>query len=273
MKESNFNEDPKDETNTNEITSKIEYGFFSGPGVFNQLVPFREFEGEAIAEGDIVLGSVEELRNPDPKILEQNEEERIKEAKRKGLAMGDTKYRWPNQTMPYEIDPNFHNPSLVTNALEHITSKTGFKFVKRTNEADYVVYKSHPTVSKSRLGRVGRRQEIWYGVNFPPGSLIHETCHALGIYHETGRPNRDNYIKIHFTNLMDGWAAEYNQPVGALSIASYDYCSIMHYPTTGGAKAGTKAFTVLHETTCTVGQRDGLSPKDIQTIKRIYKIT
>jgi len=92
----------------------------------------------------------------------------------------------------------------------------------------------------------------------------------MGVYHETCRPDRDNYIKIHWANLADGWASQYAKPVGALPISTYDYCSIMHYGSSGGAKPGLKAFTVLKSTSCAVGQRQGMSQKDVETIKKIY---
>src|SRR5687768_13280909 len=131
MNESNFDEkNERDESQTEEVTGKIEYGIFSGPGIVNELVPFREVDGYAIAEGDIVLGTVEELKNPDPNVLEQNEKERVRQGDKFGLVIAGSRYRWPNKTMPYEINPNLPNQSRVQKAMEHITSKTGFKFVK-----------------------------------------------------------------------------------------------------------------------------------------------
>jgi hypothetical protein len=273
MNKSNFDKNnQRDESQTEEIKGKVEYGIFSGPGMVNKLVPFIEVDGYAITEGDIVLGTVEELRNPDPKVLEQNEEERVRDGDtgERGLVIAGSQFRWPNKTMPYEIDPNLPNQSRVQQAMEHITSKTGFTFVKRTNQADYVRFRWHPSSANSQLGKRGGEQIInladWAAV----GNTIHEMLHAMGVYHEQGRSDRDDYIRIHWTNLEDGWASQYAQPVGALSIATYDYCSIMHYSQTGGAKPGLNAFTVLKPTSCTVGQRQVMSEKDISTVKSIY---
>jgi len=280
MSESNFNDkNERDESQTEEVTGKIEYGIFSGPGIVNELVPFREVDGYAIAEGDIILGTVEELRNPDPNVLEQNEKERVRDSENDtaaergtkfGLVMAESRYRWPNKTMPYEIDPNLPNQSRIQPAMEHITSKTGFKFVKRTNQADFVHFQFHQSSTSSRLGKVGGKQIINVADWARTGNLIHEILHAMGVYHEACRPDRDNYIKIHWANLADGWASQYAKPVGALPISTYDYCSIMHYGSSGGAKQGLKAFDVLRPASCTIGQRQGLSEKDIHTIKRIY---
>lgn len=269
MSESNFNEtNERDESQTQEINGNVEFGIFSGPGVVNELVPFREVDGYAVTEGDIILGTVEELRNPDPKALEENEEQRIRSGgAEEGLRLSDPRYLWRNKTMHYEINPNLPNQTRIQQAMQEITSKTGFKFAKRTTETDYVHIQFHPSSANSMLGRRGGRQIInipdWAG----KGTCAHELMHAMGIYHEQGRPDRDNFIRIHWSNLAPGWDAQYAKPVGAIPVAQYDYCSIMHYSDTGGAKPGKKAFTVLRQTPCRVGQRDSLSQRDIQTIR------
>lgn len=272
MSKSDSNE--VDESQTETISTLSEFGFFSGPGIVNELVPFREVDGLAVTEGDIVLGTIEELRNPDPTILEQNEDKRVRNTTELDISLGliiqGNQYRWPAKTMPYVIDPNLPNQSRIKQAMEHISSKTGFNFIRRTNQRDYVHFQWHPNNANSQLGKRGRKQIInladWAGV----GNTIHEILHAMGGYHEQGRPDRDNFIRIHWTNLEDGWASQYAKPVGALPISSYDYCSIMHYSPKGGAKPGLQAFTVLRTTSCNIGQRQGLSTKDIETIKTMY---
>jgi hypothetical protein len=275
MSKSNFNEEnEKDESQTEAISTPVEFGIFSGPGIVNELVPFREVDGLAVTEGDIVLGTIEELRNPDPNVLEQNENHRVRSTTEiditEGLVIEGIQYRWPDKTMPYEIDPNLPNQSRIQQAMEHITAKTGFKFTNRTNQDDYVHFQWHPSSANSMLGKRGGEQIINLADWAQIGNTIHEILHAMGVYHEQGRPDRDNYIRIHWANLADGWASQYAKPIGALPIATYDYCSIMHYSTTGGAKSGLKAFTVLRPASCTVGQRQAMSTKDIETIKRIY---
>jgi len=278
MNESNFNEtNERDESQTQEISGKVEFGIFSGPAVVNELVPFREFDGYAVTEGDIILGTVEELRNPDPNVLEENEEQKVRAKEGEeadttpfGLHVPGIRYLWHNKTLHYEINPNLPNQSRIEQAMQDITSKTGFRFARRTNQVDYVHIQFHPSGANSQLGKRGGRQII----NIPDwatnGTCAHELMHAIGIYHEQGRPDRDNFIRIHWTNLAPGWDLQYAKPAGAIPVAQYDYCSIMHYSDTGGAKPGKKAFTVLRQTSCRVGQRGSLSQSDIQTIKSIY---
>ena len=36
------------------------------------------------------------------------------------------------------------------------------------------------------------------------GVVMHEIMHALGFFHEQSRYDRDEYVKIHTNNIMDG---------------------------------------------------------------------
>lgn len=271
---SNSEKKINDESQTETITTPIEFGIYSGPGIINELVPFREVDGLAISEGDIVLGTVEELRNPDPTILDQNEGTRSRDIEDKtserGMVIIGDQYRWAGNTMPYEISEDLPNPSRVQQAMEHITSKTGFKFVKRTTQSDYVYFQWHASSSNSMLGRRGRKQIINLADWAVVGNTIHEILHAMGCFHEQCRHDRDSFIQIHWTNLAPGWAPQYAKPLDGMDVGTYDYCSIMHYSSTGGANPGSNAFTVLKPTSCTVGQRTAMSEKDISTVKSIY---
>ena len=262
----------RDESQTKTITSPVEYGIYSGPGLVNKLVPFREVDGLAIAEGDIVLGTVKELRKPSPNKLVQDEKNKRAEKKseKKGIVIVGNQFRWLHNTMPYVISQDLTMPDRVLKATEHITLKTGFKFVKRTNQSDYVHFQWHASSSSSALGKRGRKQVINLADWATVGTTIHEIMHAMGCFHEQSRHDRDEFIQVHWTNLADGWASQYAQPINGTDVGRYDYCSIMHYSQFGGARPGLKAFSILKNTACNIGQRIAMSRRDILTIKRIY---
>ena len=57
-------------------SNKVKSGFWSGPGNINTNVEYSEINGLAIAEGDILLGSTEELKKSnDPTVLEKTTKE------------------------------------------------------------------------------------------------------------------------------------------------------------------------------------------------------
>ena len=60
---------------------------------------------------------------------------------------------------------------------------------------------------------------------------MHEFIHAIGFYHEHVRPDRDDYVKIHWENIKNGtnntnfWIAEDSLTFNT----TYDGHSVMHY--------------------------------------------
>ena len=97
---------------------------------------YAEVDGLAMFEGDIVLGTVEELQAADAGLVVESI----------GITGGvNSAVRWPNGLMPYEVDPALPNQQRVTDAIAHWQNHTRIRFVQRTaaNAAqypDYVVF-------------------------------------------------------------------------------------------------------------------------------------
>jgi hypothetical protein len=180
------------------------------------------------------------------------------------------KYRWPNCTMPYEIDPNLPNQTRITDAMSHWTQKTGFKFVKRTTQADWV-YFTDKGGCWSMIGRRGGQQIISLGTGCSTGNAIHEIGHAIGLFHEQSRNDRDTYVRINWANIDPQYQSNFSQYLNSgIDIGKYDYCSIMHYPRQAFSKNGQDTITPLQAGAECMGQRQGLSPFDIAAVKQTY---
>ena len=82
-----------------------------------------------------------------------------------------------------------------------IESRTCVRFVPRTNQRDHVQF-INDRGCYSMVGRVGGRQPISLGANCQRIFVAaHEMMHALGIFHEHTRPDRDEYIHIEWSNI------------------------------------------------------------------------
>lgn len=65
------------------------------------------------------------------------------------------------------------------------------------------------------------------------GNIIHELGHAIGFWHEQARPDRDDYVRIVWSNIHYYFYDEFEkygvETIDSLNVP-YDYDSIMHYP-------------------------------------------
>lgn len=113
-------------------------------------------------------------------------------------------------------------------------------------------------------------QSIWLADACSTGNTIHEIGHAVGLYHEHTREDRNTYVKVLYENIDPNRAFNFDQQIaGASDIGGYDYGSIMHY--------GAYAFSINGLPTIEtipagipIGQRNGLSAGDIAGTRLLY---
>jgi hypothetical protein len=206
-------------------------------------VSYEVIDGHAVVEGDIVIPWSDFV---DPDVAHAGTITRS--------------WTWPGGVVPYVIDPALSDQGRVHSAIAHWHQNTGIRLVPRTNQADYVRF----TVGigcGSNVGRIGGQQNIELHAACSTGNTIHEIGHAIGLWHEQSRQDRDSHVIIHTSNIEPYKEHNFNKYSVGMDVGVYDFGSIMHY--------GSYAFTRNGQPTITKrdgglieGQRNGLSPGD-----------
>lgn len=243
-------------------------------------ITYEVHDGLAIWQGDIILGPADEVARTASELSDSNG------GPLRGVVIDDNSKRWPGGVIPYTITDA--TPSIVTAAIDIIEDQTpGVTLVPRTSEANYVTFQDASGCS-SPIGMQGGQQfinlKVNDGVSFcSSGNAAHEILHALGMYHEHTRCDRDNFVIIDFAEIQAGKESNFflagsdmqGDPCGddqaVFDVGAYDPGSMMHY--------GPLAFAIGSNPTIIpkpgvdgsqMGQRSAVGPTDQETIDLLY---
>ncbi len=240
--------------------------------------------GRAIYQGDIDLGPVRELHQ------------------RGGAALLGA--RWTGNVAYYRLSSNLTGTvceasvcksakAVVRDTLDTMTAQLPVDLVEDVNatHSNYILFQygdlGFTGGSSNAIGMAGGQQTITFsdGINADgnrvmpnTGTLRHETLHALGLWHEQSRHDRDDYIQVNKENCIDpNYWSQYDSHAASADVGPYDFASIMHYSTStfclksGNACAcNTMTPKVLGAQIAVDASQGGLSIEDVNTLFRMY---
>lgn len=225
---------------------------------------YVEEENENMVEGDMIL-------SPYQKFLHNNG--MLDNSFSSSSRIWDKRY-----PIPYVIESSLRGSNgerMIRAAIADYHKYTCLRFTPRSRQSTYLsFYKGGGCSSYVGYGRGKRPVSLASGC-WRKGTVLHEMGHAIGLYHEQSRTDRDSYITIIWNNIKSAYKSNFNKAAGTTSHGTpYDYDSMMHYP--GSAFSSNRGVTIRTKDSRyqnRIGQRTGFSKWDIVQINKMYKCT
>jgi len=176
----------------------------------------------------------------------------------------------------YDSQYNFYYPYIE---FFHATGTTGWnKAGNRSAVGRSDAIKNYRDHGRNDAGQWLSLQQDYFNFSVPKSIVIHEVGHAIGLYHEHTRPDRDNFITVHQDrinrDLLDdvGIKANYEPIKGNYyMIGNLDFNSIMMYGAFDFAKNKNIPVITLKGSEQTYSNNaEKLSTSDRAYINRFY---
>ena len=193
--------------------------------------------------------------------------------------------KWPDGIVYYQIDPmyNEREQRIILGAMQEYERRTCLRFKEASwpkrrlyildNNRGFssFVGKQKPLFSTKQEFSLERTAGLIHS------TVLHELGHAIGLWHEQSRPDRDHYIDLHKENIARDALGNFSKRFYSdYHGEPYDYASIMHYESTAFSINRLETITVSNEELFQLQGRPwlgfarNLSAIDVRQVNKFY---
>lgn len=189
--------------------------------------------------------------------------------------------QWP-PAINYVIDSSISQQSFITNiqnVLSHIEAQTGFFFTLLSQPPATGPFMNY-TIASSCTAFVGASSVDNNPITMTTdclkefGQILYFTVQSLGMFHETQRPDRSQYVTINYTNVDPTHTADFAIITSNILVTlglPYDTVSIQHFPPTQFSINDLRTVNTVNALQQNnIGQGVQLSFQDAQLLNLLY---
>jgi len=187
---------------------------------------------------------------------------------------------WPGGVVPiaFSAEVTIDQQNQIWSACSIWASAGNIKCVAKTNELRFVTMTSGNSGCYSTVGMAPNTNPNYMNLGggcWSARIVIHEIGHVLGLIHEHQRVDRDQFVQVHYENVIPGAEPNFDIWTGSRTHGTYDFLSIMHYRPSNFSRNGADTITVrpgyeAYQNVMGSLSQTTISQGDRETIANIY---